>query len=825
MTVVGSITETSQTQRPSLGPTFMESVPTDQNIEEINQRTLTFRNILNNRYGPDIPTMYRQLDKEIEKYTRVAANLTFLCKCRALDMVPNGLVLKDPCGSRRSRRILTLASKALLRERINWYRYQKSMLTATINSIEERMKQKCSTEDFNRIIKSNESIRKREAEKCRIRHNKKLEELKNKKTPRNANITMGNVVVNRSDRSLTEVEVAVLTKGNNFAISPQSQPTMDVVTSIECAACFLPDRQRSEFRMEIRAAIDRARKPEENVTREDIKALKALKSDDSIIVLAADKGNATVVMNRDEYDTKMSTLINDRTKFKKLGKRNPGTRIEKVGKSLIKKYNLDSKLIEENSKLPHIYGLPKIHKQDVPLRPVVSCIGSSVHPLAKYLVRILNPLQETIQSSVANSKQFVRRIRPLVTTDSTVMVSFDVTSLFTSVPVAEALITLRKFLEADANLNSRTSLNIEQIMELTSFCVNNTVFQYGEEYYSQIEGMAMGSPLSPILCNLFMADLEQEALNAAPYKPAIWLRYVDDTFILWEHSTEKLHEFLEHLNSQNQAIKFTMEVEEDSVLPFLDVKVTRTGNSLSTSVYRKKTHTDRYLHFQSNHPVKTKIGVVKCLQNRARAICQNALEFNAEITKIESAFKLNGYPDRILDRALRQAKHTVTQERTTPVATAVIPYSGSYSEKLKRICHKYNIRVVTRSQDTIGKRLRKVTPHLPIERKKGVIYEIPMTCNKSYIGETGRQLKSRISEHKSACKFHHIEKSGIAEHCISCKCGANWGEVKVLAAEPNRFKRQIRESLEMEKAGHKNYGSKSYMLPRTWNQEFLKRNA
>ena len=92
-------------------------------------------------------------------------------------------------------------------------------------------------------------------------------------------------------------------------------------------------------------------------------------------------------------------------------------------------------MIKEHCKPPHIYGLPKVHKEGVPLRPVVSCIGSSVHPLAKYLAKILNPLQNRIPSNIKNSMDFITKIKDLDIADNTRLVSLDVVSLFTSVPV------------------------------------------------------------------------------------------------------------------------------------------------------------------------------------------------------------------------------------------------------------------------------------------------------------------------------------------------------------------------------------------------------
>ena len=98
---------------------------------------------------------------------------------------------------------------------------------------------------------------------------------------------------------------------------------------------------------------------------------------------------------------------------------------------------------------------------------------------------------------------------------------------------------------------------------------------------------------------------------------------MDDTFVVWNEGRDKLQDFLEHLNSIRPSIHFTMELEEDRKLPFLDVLVTRGADRLTTTVYRKATHTDRYIHFTSNHHNRVKRGVIKCLQWRAARICES----------------------------------------------------------------------------------------------------------------------------------------------------------------------------------------------------------
>ena len=172
--------------------------------------------------------------------------------------------------------------------------------------------------------------------------------------------------------------------------------------------------------------------------------------------------------------------------------------------------------------------------------------------------------------------------------------TYDVSALFTSVPEDPALNIIKDLLEKDHTLKERTVLAVSDILLLLDFCLKNTYFSFQNQFYEQVEGAAMGSPVSPIVANLYMEYLEQKALSNAPH-PQFWHRYVDDTFVI--HKEVNKQGFLQHINSVDPAIKFTVEDnKEDGSIPFLDTTVKpEADGTLSITVYRKPTHTDQYL--------------------------------------------------------------------------------------------------------------------------------------------------------------------------------------------------------------------------------------
>ena len=135
--------------------------------------------------------------------------------------------------------------------------------------------------------------------------------------------------------------------------------------------------------------------------------------------------------------------------------------------------------------------------------------------------------------------------------------SYDVIALFTSIPIDTTINIIKKQLQEDKDLQSRTNMTIKNICCLLEFCLKNTYFKFNGEFYEQKEGAAMGSPISPIVVNLFMEDLEIKAIRTSNTPPKIWRRFVDDTFTIIKK--ENRNNFLQHLNSIHPNIKFTCE--------------------------------------------------------------------------------------------------------------------------------------------------------------------------------------------------------------------------------------------------------------------------
>ena len=267
---------------------------------------------------------------------------------------------------------------------------------------------------------------------------------------------------------------------------------------------------------------------------------------------------------------------------------------------------------------PKLYGLPKLHKPNIPMRPIVSFCGSPTYQLSKYSTNVLKPLTDESRHKLQSTENFIDAIKTIQIPDDHKLVSFDVKSLFTSIPLQLALDCTENAIK---NSTAELPLPTDDIMDLLNLCLTSTYFQYNGKHYKQLHGTAMGSPVSVVVAEIVMQNIEEQALATYTRTIPIWLRYVDDTFTAVHK--DGIDDFHEHLNRQNADIQFTKEIEENGKIPFLDCLVTRDNNKLQTTVYRKPTHTDRLLDQSSYNPTSHKATTIRTLTRRAQLVCDS----------------------------------------------------------------------------------------------------------------------------------------------------------------------------------------------------------
>ena len=555
--------------------------------------------------------------------------------------------------------------------------------------------------------------------------------------------------------------------------------------------------------------------------KQDFDILKKLSSKKDLVICRPDKGKGVVLLNRTDYVSKMNEILSDETKFAYVG--DPQFSIifkieDKVNRAL--KQFRDNDIINDQtyhslyssgSAFSSLYGLPKVHKPNAPLRPILAAYNSPNYSIAKFLVPLLSDIS-TNQYSLKNSSSFVPEI--LEQDSNTFMTSFDVKSLFTNVPLIETIdIILDKlFPTADSIVQGFNKSNFKKLLELS---VIDTHFIFNGKIYKQKDGMAMGSPLGPTFANIFMCALEENFLNNCPdhFKPIFYKRYVDDTFLLFKEENHASL-FLNYVNTFHENIKFSMEIENNSKLSFLDILISRSNGQYMTGIFRKDTFTGLGLNFFSHSPLSFKINSCKTLLSRAFSLCSNWQKFHEEVSFLRSYFLKNCYPAFIFDKQIRNFLNDMFRPKplmsTVPkmklyVSLPFMNHTLSVQRELNDVLGKLypyvDFKFVFRNFLTIGS-LFKFKDSLPELMRSSTVYLFSCPrCNLgTYVGCTNRMLKVRIDSHKgvshrTGSTLSVKEHSAIRSHTISCKHHIQYKDFKILSLASDHHSLLFLESL------------------------------
>jgi len=283
--------------------------------------------------------------------------------------------------------------------------------------------------------------------------------------------------------------------------------------------------------------------------------------------------------------------------------------------------------------------------------------------------------------------------------------------------------------------------------------------------------------------------------------------------------------FLQHLNSQQPTIRFTMEIEKDNTIPFLDTSVSGDSNGLlTTRVYRKPTHTDQYLAYDSHHPQSVKRGIVKCLYDQAKHLTSKSSAISEEKKHLSSVLVSNGYPS-FVRKLTKTARPTANKEPTQEFkSTAVLPYIKGVSEVLLRCLQQQGVRTVFKSDTTLSSHLVRPKDALEPTKQDGVVYKIPCECGKVYIAETGRAMQDRIKEQDRGIRLARTQTSAVSEHANETGHLPIWKEVKFIDRDPHWYKRRVKGAIHIRLHPNNINRDSGIEIPEAWIPTIKKHN-
>ena len=403
-----------------------------------------------------------------------------------------------------------------------------------------------------------------------------------------------------------------------------------------------------------------------NLTKPEKDAIKSLMSNKNIVIKPADKGGAVVVMNVTDYINEGLRQLTDAKFYIE-------TEIDLTHTHTLDINTFLDKLLDEREiddkchQFLHIdkertslfYMLPKIHKrkENPPGRPIVSGNGCPTERISQLVDYFLQPTVKALPSYVRDTTHFLSRLNDLGDLpENCVLATLDVASLYTNIPNDIGIQAARETLETfRSNLEKPSTDNLMILLDKV-LKMNN--FDFANRHFLQIGGTAMGTKVAPSFANTFMGWFESKYVYTYRLQPLLWVRFIDDIFVIWQHGRSALKAFETHLNQCIPSIKFETDIS-DTQVHFLDVTVTLTNatGEISTSLYTKPTDAHNYLSFKSCHPRNCKSSIPYSQFLRLRRICSDINDFTFHAREMTKHFLKAKYPPKIMQEAFSKAFH------------------------------------------------------------------------------------------------------------------------------------------------------------------------
>lgn len=781
------------------------------------------------RYGSETVKVTKKYNAANLRHAKLVSRKMFLIKCRKLLLFPShiakgfkillGLLEDNSCFNARILRMMHNFKKRILSLEIDITMWKLQVVEKELNHLRTRVMDRL--QNYSRTFLKYQAIMFKKTVTQRMEVlNRKIRNLLI--SPVNGlNMTYND----RAFHNLTNVDFPqkverILALGPNFALPkiPGKDQLFRLIADVDYIARqdFI-DEDSNRIRARCANAIHNYVNYHQHVVDSDSRKIlrmvdetKSFLDDNSeIIVTKADKGNVTVAMMSEEYELKMNELLDDENTYQVI-KKNPTNCTQVNNNEIIEKlfeYDCISfgdyrRCMSHNALTPRIYGLPKIHKEGVPLRPVVSYIGAATYGTARFLSDLLYRMVDTEKYYINNSYDVREMIKNVKVPVGYGFISLDVSSLFTNIPTN--LVT-RIIEDKWRLLKDHTKITRDMFLRLLKLCINANYFSFRGRLFQMKSGMPMGSPLSPVLGDLVMERLLDRVLPRLKFDVPFVKKYVDDLILVVP--LDKHREILEVFNDFHNKLQFTMETEMDKKIPFLDLWLMRDEDgNISTKWYHKPVASTRILNYQSNHHWALKTNTAYGLIHRVLTLSDK--EYRVECIKtIFDVLMLNGYPksciSKLIDKFDKNSNEVdagvaaVARSKVVPDFYRSIVYIKGLTERISGIIRKEidNMGIGYKSLNTLDNVVfTKTKDKLSDSLKRNLIYKIPcIDCEYCYVGQTGNFLKTRMSGHMSDIRLNKTEKSPLAEHMAEFHHTLDCNNVKILSFVENTRKRLTME--------------------------------
>ena len=296
--------------------------------------------------------------------------------------------------------------------------------------------------------------------------------------------------------------------------------------------------------------------------------------------------------------------------------------------------------------------------------------------------------------------------------------------------------------------------------------------------------------------------------------PRIWHRYVDNIIAVVKVGEEE--KILEQLNKQHESIKFTMEMEQQDSISFLDMRLLRKGSYVEVDIYRKPTDAPLCIPWDSCHHPSHKFAAFESAIHRMLIFPLNDINRKKEMNYVLNMERINGYEERTIWKIYSKHKRKYDLKKETTLEperkrkkenqtdkgrkiNVVLPFNTSTSYKIENILKHHEINVCYENRGTMREIIGKVKEKRPPMQESGIYKISCQDCDSIYVGQTKRRLSTRNDEHRRACTNKETQKSAVAEHMV--KNRHKKGECQLIKTVNKPWRLDAWESLYMDKGG------------------------
>lgn len=725
-------------------------------------------------------------------------NIKFNKTCLNLQVIPNYVQVKINTKTIPAIKTKQFAEEFWIRNEIKFLYKKKDMLNTLLYNKHLELARHTHPAQLGHIMNkinsqvSQQILKKKKTQQTKI--NSLLIRKSSNQQKINIKHTFYQRVVNLTNIQFNEDEINILNKGlkHNFKTGSLNKNLLTELINAESAIKSVKNEQNE---IVLRSIIDKKverinhqqmkYKKVYNNNKNEIRLLNNIKhklNAHKSLITKADKGQSIVIMEINNYVDKVNSFLKDNN-INILNK-DPTAQFNTQLKSALNKtkHLFTSNEIRQlkmiDPKAPTLRGLPKVHKHNVPIRPLVNFTTAPSYKISKKLDTILrNHIKLQNNNSVKNSLQLITMTDNLEIVDRHVMASLDITNLYTNIPVNTTIEIIKTNLENNSTMDSK---HIKELITMLKTVLEQNYFIFNDSYYIQEDGLAMGSPLSSIMAEVYLNHVENLHIlsdkNPQKDKILFYKRYVDDIFLIFNGNTRQLEVLCKYVNGLTPKLKFTLETECTGTLNFLDLTIKKKDNKLQFSIYRKPTTTDHTIHATSYHSQSVKMSAYNSLVHRLLSVPLSVEDYANEVNIIKHIATVNGYNCDIVQKIIKKftknkkaqsytnlTKDTVANKKQTFVS---IEYGELLHHTLKNELKKHNIILACKTTNKLEKHVNTKQGTISNKYDRSGIYKLNCNdCNKIYIGQTGRKFKTRFSEHIP--KSTLVQKSKFAEHLVN----------------------------------------------------------